>query len=96
MQIVDYDTYVSEKQAFFKKHKNNFTKHETGSSAEHYSKIYTFQDGNSWYEVMTREYAKVELPDYKCKVSVDLFRVEYYNSEESGSKFYYEPWNVRQ
>ena len=93
--IVKESDYYDEKRKFFKKHKNNFETITKGSSAEDYRKIYVFKDGAEWYENMSRVIEEVEIEIYLCKVktTVDLFKVEIYNSDDGESKYYYNPWD---
>ena len=45
---------------------------------------------------MTRETVteRVEIKFCNVKVSVDMMKIEFWNSDESSSKVYYEPWNM--
>lgn len=53
---VKYEEYRHDKQAFFKKHDNDFTIH-TSSMDEYsrYHKEYMFADGATWYECYSPE-----------------------------------------
>ena len=95
MRVVTYNEYNEEKQKFFRKHKNNFTETTKGNSAEYYSHVYAFADGAVWNEVMTREQCQEEVTIHYCKVKVDvdLFRTEFWSTDDADSKYYYEPWN---
>lgn len=44
---------------------------------------------------MSRVIEEVEVEIYLCKVktTVDLFKVEFYNSDDGESNYYYNPWD---
>lgn len=90
---VNYETYNSEKKAFFKKHHNDF-ECDTSSMDEYgrYYKTYTFADNAIWYEVMSPEYVSQEIEVKMCKVTVEvkMFRTEYFNTDDAKSRYYYE------
>ena len=85
--------YRYERDMFFKKHKNDFEV-QTSPMDECgvYHKEYVFTDGAIWYEVMSPEYVKQEVEIKLCKVTVEvkMFRTEFWSSDDSVSKFYYE------
>lgn len=95
---VDYRTYDNEKQSFIKKHSQTNWKIETSSMDEYgrYHKEYVFEDGAIWYEVMSPEWFKmdVEVEINFCKVKrtieVKMFRTEFWSTDDSHSKYYYE------
>ena len=97
MYICTSEEYAEEKKAFFRKHHGNFKTNTSGGSAEYYRKTFTFADGAVWYEVMQREETQHLVEINKCHVWVtaDLFRVEFWNSDDPTSKNYYEPWKVK-
>lgn len=96
--IVRQSEYENDKQAFFSSHRNDWKQSTHGNSAEDYQKTYAFSDGAVWYESMTKETVEelVYLETYKCsiKVRVDVMRIEYWSTDDSRSKCYYEQWNV--
>lgn len=94
--IVTYQEYNDEKQAFFRKHKNDYELETQGGSAEYYRKTYAFKDKAVWYEVMMKQTVSERVEVYKCNVNVelDMLQTEYWSSDDSKSKFYYEPWKV--
>ncbi len=96
MKIVRSAEYEDMKKSFFRKHKEDFQCDTRGSSAENYRKTYSFKDGATWYEVMTKETVteRVEIKFCNVKVSVDMMKIEFWNSDESSSKVYYESWNM--
>lgn len=90
---VSYKEYNEDKKRFFKKHKNDF-QCETSPMDGYgrYYKVYSFADGAQWYENMspTYETAEVEIKMVTVKVEVKMFRTEYYSTDDSTSKYYYE------
>ena len=97
MKIVRRAEYEDMKKSFFRKRNNDFQCDTRGSSAENYHKTYSFKDGATWYEVMTRETVteRVEIIFCNVNVSVDMMKIEFWNSDESSSKVYYEPWDIK-
>lgn len=93
MATVTYREYNSEKTAFFEKHGYDY-KIDTTSMDEYgrYGKTYTFEDGATWYEAMGPSYEQVvvEVRLVKIPMSIKMFCTEYWNSENSASKCYYE------
>ena len=94
--IVSEQDYNDAKRMFFRLHDNDFECETQGSSAEYYRKTYVFKDKAIWYEVMMRE-TTIETIEYKkCKVPVqiDVMKTEYWNSNDSTSCVWYQPWDV--
>lgn len=91
-RTVSRDQYNEEKQRFFRKHGEN-TCH-TGEMDKHskYLKTYAFQDGAAWYEWAYPKYESVEVEVKKVMltVTVKLLCTEYWNTDNSASKYYYE------
>lgn len=89
---VTYKEYTEDKRNFFEKHDYDFTC-DTSNMDEYgrYCKTYSFADGAQWIEDMcpTTEVVETEVCKAKVKITVKMFRTEYY-STESGSKYYYE------
>lgn len=85
--------YRYEREMFFRKHNCDFEV-QTSQMDEYgmYHKEYIFADGAIWYEVMSPEYVKEEVNIKLCKVTVEvkMFRTEFWSSDDSVSKFYYE------
>ena len=90
---VNYKQYNEDKKVFFQKHNYDF-QCETSSMDGYgrYYKVYSFTDGAQWYENMspTYESAEVEIKMVVVTVEVKMFRTEYYNTDDSTSKCYYE------
>lgn len=90
---VDIKIYDKEKREFFQKHDNDFSC-DTSSMDEYgcYHKEYVFEDGAVWYEVMSPEYAdyEVEVKLVKIHETIKMFRTEFWSSDNSSSKYYYE------
>ena len=95
MAVVSYKRYSDEKDQFFRSHKNDF-RIETSTMDEYgrYYKDYLFEDGAIWHEDMSPvfESATVEIKMVKVSVEVKMMRVEYYNTDDSTSRYYYEKW----
>ena len=93
MATLNYQEYTTKKDAFFKKHKNDF-RINTSSMDEYgrYHKDYIFEDGAVWYEDMmpTFEQATVEIKKVNVKVEVKMLRTEFYNTDDATSNYYYE------
>ena len=92
MLIVTQAEYNEQKKAFFKKHP--LVKVDTSSMDEYssYHKEYICEKNAIWYEVMSPYHKTVEIEVNKCKVSVDieLFQTEFWDSDNSKSRYYYE------
>lgn len=93
MRVVTYKEYEQEKMAFMKKHNYDYSI-ETTSMNEYgqYCKMYCFTDGANWTEVMCPTFENAEAVVRKVKVAVEvkMLRTEYYNTDASGSSYYYE------
>ena len=57
-----------------------------------YHKTYVFKDGAVWYETMFPEYVKqnVEIKLCSVEVEVKMFVTEFWNTDKSETKRYYE------
>ena len=90
---VKYAEYNAEKMEFFNNHKNDF-KCDTSSMDQYgrYWKTYVFEDGAIWYEALSTEYIQQEIEVKCCKVNVEIkmFRTEFWSTDDSKSKYYYE------
>lgn len=93
MRTVDYKTYSQEKKSFMEKHEYNY-KIETSPMDCNgvYTKIYMFEDGAEWTEVMRPVFEKalVEVKQVKFEMLVKLLETEFFNTESSKSSYYYE------
>lgn len=94
---VRYEDYRKDKDAFFKKHRNDFYCETSPMDAYgKYYKTYIFEDGAVWYETMFPEYVKQEVEievkfvKVKTELEVKMFVTEYYNTDNADSKKYYE------
>lgn len=89
---VTYKQYSEERGNFFKNHEYDY-KVETSMMDEYgrYTKTYIFDDGATWYELMSPEFVTetIEIKLVNVKVEVKMLKTEYWSSE-SGSKYYYE------
>ena len=94
---VTYTEYRHDKDVFFRKHRNDF-ECETSPMDEYgkYYKTYVFKDGAVWYETMFPEYVKqeieteVKLVKVKTEIEIKMFVTEFWNTDNSESKKYYE------
>lgn len=98
MATVSYETYRADKESFLKKHPDWTV--DTSSMDEYgrYYKTYTGADGAIFTEEMYPTYetaeAEVELHGVKVTLSesVKFMRTEYYSTDDSESRYYYERW----
>lgn len=90
---VPYNEYQSIKEAFFKEHNYDF-KVGTSELDEYgvYYKTYVFEDNAIWFERMSPEFIKeaVELKFTKVDVEVKMLRTEFWNTDDSTSRYCYE------
>lgn len=95
MNTVTYEQYYEEKTAFFAKHNNGF-KLETSSLSvgNSYVKTYAFEDGAGWCELLRNVHEEAEFEHrgmtFKCTVS--LAKLEFWSTDNSKSRYYYEKW----
>lgn len=99
MTEVNYRLYNEDKEFFFKKHNSDFNSDYTCETSPMtndgvYIKTYIFTDGSCWYERMSPkvEIAKVSVHGVEVEVPVKLQEVEYWSSDISSSRCYYERW----
>ena len=90
---VTYKEYSEDKRKFFEKHNYDYVC-DTSSMNEYgsYFKTYSFADGAQWCESMGAEHitTTVEVMKANVKVEVKMFRTEYWSTDNSSSKKYYE------
>ena len=92
-----YRDYETEKREFFARHS-----HETGDVKEYSHmddfgvtrKSFCFADGASWHERNEKntESKKVSIRGIEVTVSIDLFKCEYWDTDNSNSRYFYEVW----
>lgn len=91
---VTYQTYMSDKMAFIKKHGDEWTL-DTSPLDEYgrYMKTYIFEDGAVFYELMGKVVEEVEVRHrgLSFKVQVEMYRTEYWSTEFC-SRFIYEKY----
>lgn len=91
---VKYDEYMRDKQEFLKNHNNDFTISTSGMNEYGcYSKHYFCEDGAIWYECMSPEWEYCDVMfngEYIGKEKIKFLRTEYFSSDNSRSKFYFE------
>lgn len=93
MRVLNYQEYMKEKEAFFKKHNYDYSVNTSSLKPDGaYSKEYGFSDSANWSEVMmpTLESVEVEIKKVKINVEVKMLRTEFYNSDTGVSSYYYE------
>ena len=92
MNIVDAKEYSAQKKAFFNKHKG-LKRTDTSPMDEYdsYHKEYICEDNAVWYEVMSPYYKTLQLEVNKCNITVEvkLFQTEFWDSDNSKSRYYY-------
>lgn len=94
---VNYEEYRKIKKNFFNRHNGEF-KTFTSPMDKYgtYHKEYVFEDGATFYEVMSPEFAskevEVEIKMVKIvsNVEVKLFKTEFWSSDDAVSRCYYE------
>lgn len=93
MTIVNWREYTKAKKDFMWKHDNDF-RVETSPMDEYgrYYKTYICADGALWYEIMTPTYetGTAFIRGCEVKVEIKMLRTEFYSSDDSESKYYYE------
>ena len=95
MNTVTYKQYNKEKAAFFAKHDNDFEVETSSLSVGNsYLKSYIFKDGACWEELLRNVHEEAECEHrgitFKCNVS--LAQLEYWNTDNSKSRYYYSKW----
>ena len=96
--LVDYQTYMSDKDSFFKAHGYAFKVYTSSlDQYNRYHKEYCFEDGACWYEICgpVTVAEDVEIKLAKVRVEVKMFRTEYYSSDCSRRKYYHEAYNTK-
>ena len=93
--LVDYNRYVEDKKAFFEKHKFDFNC-DTSPLNEYseYHKTYIFADHSVWYELIRPCYEDytVAVKGVTIKGKAKLLQTEYWSTDNSESKVYYEKY----
>lgn len=90
--LVNYNTYNEEKKAFFKKHHNLNCETSSMDCFGRTHKMYIFEDGSKWYEIISPEHISQEVKIKTCKITVEVKRLktEFWSTDDSFSKYYYE------
>lgn len=94
---VNYEEYWKIKRSFLARHNNDF-RVDTSSMDGYgcYHKEYVCSDGAIFYETMSPEFAtkeiefEVKMINVKTEVTVKLLRTEFWSSDDSVSRSYYE------
>lgn len=91
------EQYRLEKLAFYKKHRVVISE-ESHLVRDITLKTVIFEDGKIWYEIYGKYVEKVTTTitvkgiDLEINLDVDLFRIEYWSSDNSTNKFAYEKY----
>ena len=94
MKTVNYETYTEEKLAFIKKHGSYKLTTSAMNEVGGYHKDYCFDDGASFTECMNPVEEEVEAKAHGLtfKVTVKMMETEYWDTDNSTSRFLYERW----
>lgn len=84
--------YNQMKSDFMNKHKGALKIYTKPLEYNRYYKDYCFQDGATWSEIswLVEEVVEVMIRNIKTRVSVKLWKVEYFSTDDSKSRYYYE------
>lgn len=84
--------YWDKKMTFFKKHPMDTVHTSPMDEYGGYHKTYICEDGAQWFESMgiVPVTERVVVRGVAVNVTVDLFRTEFWNTEEAGTGVYYE------
>lgn len=88
--IVPYSEYEKIKSAFFKKHKGLMKVNTSSLQNGAYHKEYIASDGGVFFEVNSVEY--VETVINLAKISVKMFKTEFFNTDNSKSFLCYQSY----
>lgn len=92
-KVVDYEKYSSDKKAFLEAHDYEY-RVVTSPMDKYgtYHKEYVAEDGAIFYEIISQpaETVTVEIHKVTISVPVKFLRTEYWSSDDSSSKYYYE------
>ena len=96
ISTVDYNEFTRLKKVFFGNHNHDF-QCETSPMDQYgvYYKSYNFRDGATWYERMSPEFidTQVTVAYNTIPLTIKMLKVEFWNSDNAFSKFYYEVFN---
>ena len=95
MKTVDYQQYEKDLNAFILKHSKKSDLHVWTSPFKdgEYRKEYLFEDGASFYEINRHDYEEeitTTVHGISVKATVKLIKHEYFSTDESESKLWYE------
>lgn len=97
MNITSYEEYQEEQKEFLAKRlEKGLSMNLTTSElfGDTYSKTKSFEDGSTWWEVIRKKtvYQDVEIKKAIVQVKVEMQEVEYWNTDCSESKYWYEKY----
>lgn len=91
---VTYEEYEIERINFIKKNSEHEWEVKMSPMDEYgrYSKTYIFDNGAQWFETCgpVTEIAQFEHRGMTFEAEVKMFRVEFFSTDDSKSKYYYE------
>ena len=94
MNTVTYEKYMNDLVKFVGKHskKNDFRVETSPMINDRYDKKYLFEDGSTFWEIneIITEEVEVEVHVITCKAQVELYRHEYWSTDDSSTKYWYE------
>lgn len=97
MNIVNYQTYENDLNSFISKHSKKSDLHIWTSPLTdgEYHKEYLFEDGSGFYEINNTNYkedVEVEVHGITIKVEIKIVKHEYWSTDTSSSKIWYEKY----
>ena len=93
MLTMTMSEYNNQKAAFYRKHGKNRGGRERGHvEGETIRKTVLFEDGHVWEEVTEPVYETAEIEKHGIKfiIKLKMYRTEFWNSEDSRSRYLYE------
>ena len=92
---VTYETYIEDLAKFIDKHskKYDYSVYTSPFENREYHKVYAFENCATFTEINTMEYTEVvnvQVHGITVPVEVSLIKHEYWSTDDSRSKFWYE------
>lgn len=90
--MTEENIYSQIKREFMARHNCNLMVYTSPMIENTYHKEYSFEDGAQWNEIMelVEEVVEVEVHSMMMKVVVKLWKTEYFSTDDSKSRYYYE------
>ena len=94
MNIVDYKQYTKERLEFINNQESEWEIYTSPQVNNIWHKEIVFDNGAVWYERYEKKRVPVEAEARGVKVTVEIpmLEIEFWNSKNSESKYYYEKW----